>query len=107
MSNDNTNELYFSARNSSIGTFHIGKYSQPVTLPKIASVNSHFWKKSASFNTLQNSVYSFFGVYTVSDLISLVSDDFPLNSGTDFQEAYIAANLITDKAIIVTNLEPS
>ena len=61
MSNANTNVLSSVARNSSMRTIHIDKDSQPVTLPKMASVDIHSWK--------------------IADLLSLVSDDFPLDFG--------------------------
>ena len=106
MSNPNTNSLASAASNYSMRTIHIGKNSQPVTLPKMVSVNSYSWRKSTSFNTLENSVYSLLGSHTVADLISLVSDELPLGTGAAFQEAQTAAKLIVDKAVTYSNVEP-
>ena len=86
MSNPNTKALASTASISSMRTIHIGKNSQPVTFPKKASVNDYSWRKSTSFNTLENSVYSLLGSHIVADLISLVSDELLLDTRV-FQEA--------------------
>ena len=62
MSNPNTSTLPSTASNSSMRTIHIGKNSQPITLTKVASVNSYSWRKSTSYNTFENSVYSLLGL---------------------------------------------
>ena len=109
MSNPNTNSLALAARNNHaphMRVIHIGKDSQPVTLPKMVSVNSHSWKKSASFGTLHNSGYSLVVSHTVADMVALVSNELPLDTGPEFQEAQSAAQLIADGALQIDNLEP-
>ena len=59
-----------------------------------------------SFNTLANSVCSLLGFHTVADLISLVSDELPLDTRAAFQEAQTAANLIVDKVVTYSNVKP-
>ena len=105
MSNPNTNSLASAAISSSIRSIHSGNNSQPVALPKMASVNSYFWKKSTIFNTLENSVYSLLGSHTCANLISLVSDELPLDSGAAFQDPQTAAKSIVDKAVTYSNVE--
>ena len=87
MSNPNTSTLPSTASNSSMRTIHIGKNSQPITLTKVASVNSYSWRKSTIFNTLEKSVYSLLVYHAVADLVSLVSDEIILDAGAAFQEA--------------------
>ena len=106
MSNPNMNALASAASNASMRTIHIGKDSHPVTLPNMASVNSYSLRKSTSFNTLENVVYSLLGYHTIADFISLVSDELPLDTGAAFQEAQNAAKLIVDKAVTYYNVEP-
>ena len=65
---------------------HIGKYSQPFSLPLMASVNSESWGKSASYQTLKNSVYSLLKAYTAVDVVTLVSDELHMDIGAAFQE---------------------
>ena len=100
------NALASAASNSSMRTIHIGKDSQPVILLKMVSVNSYFWRKSTSVNTLENSVYLLLGCHTVADLISLVSDELPLDTGAAFQEAQTTAKSIVDKVVTYSNVEP-
>ena len=106
MPNPNTNAIASAASNYSMRTIHIGKDSQPITLPKMTSVNSYSWKKLTSFNTLENSVYSLLRSHTVADIISLVSGEIPLEPGADFQEAQTASNFIVHKAVTYSNVEP-
>ena len=93
MSNPNTNALSLSNRqlnefSSSLHTgmriVHIGKDVQPINLPKMVSVNSLAWKKSASFNILSNTVTSLVDAHSVADIISLVSTELPLDTSAAF-----------------------
>ena len=107
MSNPNTNALATERTPSSnMRVIHIGKDAQPVTLPTMVSVNSQSWKKSASFDILQNSANSLVTSHTVSDIVALVDNELPLHTGAAFQEAQSATNLIVDNALRVDNLEP-
>ena len=85
---------------------HIGKDQQPVTLPRMTSINGHSWKKAASFGTLENLVYSLVDAHSVADVISLVSNELPLDNGSAFQEAESAVKLIVDSTLSVNHLEP-
>ena len=85
---------------------YIGKNQQPVTLSRITSVNGHYWKKAASFGTLENLVYSLVDAHSVADVISLVSSDLPLDNGSAFQETERAAKLIVDSTLSVNHLKP-
>ena len=84
----------------------IGKDQQPVTLPRMTSVNRHSWKKAASVGTLKNLVYSLVDAHSVTYVIFLVSNEFPLDTGSAFQEAESAVKLIIDSTLSVNHLEP-
>ena len=85
---------------------YIGKDSQPVNLAVMSSVNSHSWRKSASYKSLKYNVYSLVTAHTVADLISMVSNVLPQDTGAAFQEAQSAAKMVMNNAILVSNLEP-
>ena len=109
MSNPNTNALAIANKknqSSHMRVVHIGKDAQPVTLPIMTSMNSHPWKKSASFDILKNTVDSLVPSHTVADIIALVANELQLNTGAAFQEAQSAAKTIVDDTLQVENLEP-
>ena len=109
MSNPNTHALSLAARQnqtSSIRQIFIGKDTQPVNLPTMTSVNSHSWKKAASFATLKSSVYTLTSAHTESDLVPLISEELPHDTGAAFQEATSAAHCIMNKVTMIENLEP-
>ena len=112
MSNPNTAALALAIRNrqsnsTSYGrTVHIGKDMQPINLPKMHSVNSHAWQKAASFGTLFETVSNLVDAHSVADIISLVSNELPIDSSSSYQEAQAASKVITDSALNVNNLEP-
>ena len=85
---------------------HIGKDQQPVTLPRMISVNGQSWKKAASFSTLDNLVYSLVDAYSVADVISLVSNELPLDTGPAFQEAESAVKMIVNSTLYINHLKP-
>ena len=87
MSNPNTKDLFL-ASNKSLGSsmrvVHIRKDSQPVNLVVMLSVNSHSWRKSASYESLKRNVYSLATTHTVADLISVVYNELPQDTGAAF-----------------------
>ena len=110
MSNPDTKAPSLVSKNSlgsNMRTVYIGKDSQPVNLAVMFSVNSHSWKKSASYESLKRNVYSLAIAHTVADLISMVSNVLPQDTGGAFQEAQSAAKMVMDNAILVSNLESS
>ena len=84
VSNPNTTAL--AASHSRMRVIHIGKYSQPISLLVMASLNSAAWKKSASYQTLRNSVYSLLEANTVADIVTLVSNELPMNTSAAFKK---------------------
>ena len=87
--NPNTNALAIAFRQctnstsststSNMRVVYIGKDQQPVTLPQMASINSQPWKKkSASFETLNDSADSLVEDHSVADVIALVGKKFLL-----------------------------
>ena len=113
MSNPNTNVLAFNRRSgtrlpdySDMRVVYIGKDQQPVNLPKMASINSDSWKKSASFDILVNSVDSLVDAHSVADVVSLVSNELPIDTSASFQEAQAAAKTIINSVLNPNFLEP-
>ena len=83
MSNPNTKALSLASKkslDSGMRVVHIGKDSQPINLTVMSSVNSHSWRKSASYESLKRNVYSLATAHTVADLISMVSNELPHDS---------------------------
>ena len=114
MSNPNTQALTSSLRNgrnsattsSTIRVVHVGKDQQPITLPKMASMNSDPWKKSASFSTLVTAVENLVEAHSVADVTSLVSGELPIDTCVAFQELASAAKLIVDSILDIGFLNP-
>ena len=90
MSNPNTNALAMFIRNrttssspsSSIRIIYIGNEQQPINLAEMVSVNSHSWKKAACFNNLVDSVDSVVNSHTVADIVAMVTNEIPIDSGS-------------------------
>ena len=101
----NNKVLASSGSSSRMRVIHIGKDSQPVSLPQMVSVNCENWQKSASYQIMKNSVYSLLEAHTVADVVILSSNELPMDTGATFQEAYSASKSITNKALLVENLE--
>ena len=60
---------------------------QTLNLRRMVLVNRSYWKEAASFGTLHDSVYSLVDAHSIADVISLVSNELPLDTGAAFQEA--------------------
>ena len=114
MSNPNTQALASSLRNvrtsstvsSTSRVVYVGKDQQPITLPKMASMNSNTWKKSASFSTLATAVEGLVDAHSVADIMSLVSSELPNDTGAAFQESANSAKMIVDSILNVGFLDP-
>ena len=94
MPSHNTKALSLASKQSlgsGMRVFHIRKDSQSVNLAVMSSVSSHFWRKSASYESLRRNVYSLATAHTVEDLIFMISNEFPQDTGASFQEAQSAA----------------
>ena len=109
MSNPNTKALSLASKKSlgsNMRVAYIEKDSQLVNLAVTSSVNSYSWRKSASYESFKRNVYSLATARTVVDLISMVSNVLPQDTGATFQEAQSAAKMVMDNVILVSNLEP-
>ena len=113
MSNSNTNTMPSSIRNIRYSTanpsmthvVYIGKYQQPISLAKMASINSDAWKKSASFGTLADAVEALVEAHSVADVIFLVSSEIPIDTGSSFQESQRTAKLIVNSVLSIDFLD--
>ena len=63
---------------------YIEKDSQLVNLAVTSSINSHSWRKLASYESLKRNVYSLATAHTVADLISVVYNELPQDTGAAF-----------------------
>ena len=61
-------------------------------------------KKSASFSTLKDTIYSLADVHSVADVISLVSNEPSVDTGAVFQEDVAKSTI--DGSLSIANLEP-
>ena len=114
MSNPNTNALAMAIRNcttssspsSGMRIIYIGKEQQPINLAKMVSVNSHSWKKAACFNNLVESVDSVINSHTVADIVTMVTNEIPIDSGAALQEAQSASKFIVESVVHPSFLDP-
>ena len=109
MPNPNIKALSLASKQSlgsGMRVVRIGKDSQPVNIAVMSSINSHSWRKSASYESLKRNVYSLATAHTVADLISMVSNELPQDTSAAFQEAQFVAQMVMDNVLIVGNLEP-
>ena len=114
MSNPNINALSVATRNRTfnggqnpgVKVVHIGKDMQPVSLMTMASINKQPWEKSASFEGLRRTVYSLVDTHSVADVITLVSEELPHNTGAAFQESAATAKSMMDSILNIAHFEP-
>ena len=107
MSNPNTNALAMVIRNctnssspsSGMRIICIGKEQQPTNLAEMVSVHSHSWKKAACFNNLVDSVNSVFNYHTMPDIVAMVTNKIPIDSGAALQEAQSAPKFIVESVL--------
>ena len=84
---------------------HIGNDRQPVTIVKLASINSQTWKKSACFESFKNTVYSLVEDHSTVEVTSFISTELPLDTGASFQVDQTATKAIMDCMFNVGFLE--
>ena len=72
----------------------------------MVSVNSHSWKKAACFNNLVGSVDSVVNSHTVADIVAMVTNEIPIDSGAALQEAQSASKFIVESILHPTFLDP-
>jgi len=88
-------------------TVLVGKDQQPVTIMQMASVNKSAWRKAANFDNLRNTGHSLLETHSIVDVISLVSNKLPIDTGAAFQESQEVAKMVMGSALRVENLHPS
>jgi len=88
-------------------TVLVGKDQQPVTIMQMAPLNASAWRKPASFDNLRNTVHSLLETHSIADVIALVSNELPIDTGAAFQESQEVAKMVTRSALRVENLHPS
>ena len=61
-------------------------------------------EKSASFSCLRDTVYWLKDAHSVADIISIISNVIPLDTGLACQESQLTSKAITDKVLCIENL---
>ena len=72
----------------------------------MVSVNSQSWDKSANFETLNDSVESLVEVYSVADIIALIGNEIPIDTGASYQETQSSSKLIVNSLLNPIFLDP-
>ena len=85
---------------------NIRKEQQSINLAEMVSVNSHSWKKSACFNNIVDSVDSVVNYHTVADIVAMVTNEVPIDSGAALQEAQSTSKFIVESVLRLTFLDP-
>ena len=92
---------------SGMKTVMVGKDQHPVTIMQMAHVNDPAWKKAASFENLCNTAHSLLEAHNIADIMALVANEIPMDTGAAFQEAQSASKRITGDVFNIENLNPS
>ena len=66
---------------------YIVKDMQPVTPLTMTSINNPSWQKAACFGTMFDIVSSLVDAHSITEVISMVSSELPLDTNANFQEA--------------------
>ena len=114
--NPNTNTLAMAIRQCSDGTsststsnmrvVDIGKDQQPVIFTSDCFCKFPVLEKSASFETLNDSIDSLVDAHSVADIIALVGNEIPIDTGAFHQEAQSESKLIIDSLLNPMFLDP-
>jgi len=92
---------------SGMKTVFVGKDQHPVTIMQMAHVNDPAGKKAASFENLCNNAHSFSEAHSIADIMALIANEIPMDTGAAFQEAQAATTKIMEDVFNVDNLHPS
>jgi len=92
---------------SGMKTVYVGKDQHPVTITEMAHVNEAVWKKSGCFENLYNTAHSLLEAHSTADIMALIAQEIPMDTGAAFQEAQAAAKVVTDEVFNICNLHPS
>ena len=106
-SSTTTNFSTTSLKLSGMKTVMVGKDQHPVTIMQMAHVNEPTWKKAASFENIFNTAHSLLEAHNVADIMALVANKIPMDTGAAFQEAQSASKRITGDVFNIVNLNPS
>ena len=105
--NQSSRTTSFSTNLSGMKTVFVGKDQHPVTIMQMAHVNDPAWKKAASFENLRNNAHSLLEAHSIADIMALIANEVPMDTGAAFQEAQAATAKIMDEVFNVENLHPS
>ena len=105
--NQSSRTTSFSTNLSGMKTVFVGKDQHPVTIMQMAHVNDPAWKKAASFENLRNNAHSLLEAHSIADIMALIANEVPMDTGAAFQEAQAATTKIMDEVFNVDNLHPS
>ena len=64
------------------------------------------WLKVACFDSLQKSAFSLVDAHPVSDIVALICDELPMDTGAALQEADAISDIVDSSLLNLSNLTP-
>jgi hypothetical protein len=106
--------IKFASSNSSKATataastkvIHIGKEQQPLTVPVFANVSDPTWVKRTCFQQFVSVLQNHSSMHSVPDLVSILANELPIDTGASYQEAVSVMNSIQDSIWDIDHLVP-
>ena len=83
---------------------YIGKDKYPMSILEMAPVTEDGWKKSASFESLSSTVRGQIEIQNTADLISVISQEIPIDVTTAFMESTLVKEKIMSSMTDIGNL---
>ena len=83
---------------------YVGKDKYPMSILEMAPVDDDGWKKSASFESLSSTIRGQIDVQNTADLISVISQEIPIDVTTAFMESTRVKEKIIGSMTDISNL---
>ena len=83
---------------------YVGKDKYPMSILEMAPVDDDGWKKSASFESLSSTIRGQIDVQNTADLISVISQEIPIDVTTAFTESTRVKEKIFGSMTDINNL---
>ena len=84
--------------------FYVGKDTYPMSILEMASVDDGGWKKCVSLESLLSTIQRKIDVQNTVDLISVISQQIPINVTTAFMKSTRVKENIISSMTIIDNL---
>ena len=83
---------------------YVGKYKHPMIILEMASVDNDGWRKSALFDSLLSAIQGQIDVQNTADLISVISQEIPIDITAAFMDSTRLKNNIISGMNNIGNL---